>query len=261
MRLAATTARIERFGQRPVAEQLALEMGIPFLERRNRGVERILAEEGLDGLIVVNDEDVQWVDGAGGRFFWHPNMALVRIRSAARCGLPDPIARAGRLEPGDRVLDATLGLGADAIVASAHVGETGVVIGIEVSPVIAGLVRNGLATYQHKLNACMRRIRVVCGNYEALLDDPELVGDGWATIFFDPMFEHTVEGSNGLDGVRRLACYDRLTPEIIERARRLARRAVVVKGRGNDPWLGALEPDHWVQGRHRRVAYAVFEPK
>ena len=260
MRLAVTTARIERFGQRPLAEQLSGEMGIPFLERQNRSVERILADEALDGLVVVNQEDVQWVDGDGGKFFWHPNMALVRIRSALKCGLPDPIARAGRLTEGARVLDATLGLGADAVVASWSAGETGQVIGIEVSPVIAALVRNGLASYQHKLSAAMRRIRVVCGNYETLLDDPDIVGEGLDTIYFDPMFEHTVERSNGLEGVRQLACYDRLSAETLARARRLARRAVVVKGRGNDPWLHELRPDDWVQGRHRRVAYAVFEP-
>jgi hypothetical protein len=258
--LAVTTARVERDGQRDVAMMLAAELGAPFIERHGRGVERLLDDEGLASLIYVNEEGVKWCDGADGRFFWHPNMAFVRLRSALKCGLGDPLVRAAGVTPGDRVLDATLGLGADAIVLADAVGESGEVIGVEASPVIAALVRHGLATYAHKSSAVLDRIRVVVGDHRALLADAAFIGPGFAAICFDPMFEHTVARSNGLEGVRRLACYDRLAPETIRAARALVSKAVVVKGRRDEDWLAALGPAEVVAGRHNRVAYGVFPP-
>jgi hypothetical protein len=258
--LGVTTAREERPGQRQVALGLAQRLGAPWIERRGRGVARILAEEGLASLIAVNAEGVMWCDGNGGRCFWHPNMALVRIRSAQRSGLPDPLARAAGARAGDHILDATLGLGADAIVLSEAVGPTGRIVGLEASPVLAALAAHGLATYPHRLAEALRRVEVVCRDYREYLAAPAVADAGWAVICFDPMFEHTVTRSNGLEGVRRLACYDRLAPETIARARTLVTRAVVVKGRSEDPWLAGLGPDRIVQGRHNRVAYGVFGP-
>lgn len=258
--LGTTTARVERPGQRPVALALATELGVRFVERRERGVERTLDEEGLASLVVVSAEGIFWQPRAGGRFFFHPNMAFVRIRSAERSGLADPLVRAARIAPGDRVLDATLGLGADAIVVSHTLGAAGTLVGIEASPLIAALVRRGLATYPHRLAPALRRIEVVRGDHRALLADPAWAGGGWDAILFDPMFERTVSASNGLDGVRLLACYDRLAPATLAAARRLVRKAVVVKGRREDGCLASLGPDHIVHGRHNRVAYGVFEP-
>lgn len=259
--LGVTTARVEREGQRPVALELAAELGATFIERDGRSVERVFADEGLASLVVVSADGVFWQPRGEGQFFWHPNMALVRIRTALKSGLADPVVRAPGLEPGDRVLDATLGLGADAVVVSQALGPTGEVVGIERSPLIAALVRRGLARYEHRLAAAMRRIRVVCGDHRALLADDAFCGPGFAAILFDPMFEHTIGQSNGLNGVRLLACYDRLAPETIALARTRVQRAVVVKGRSNDPWLESLGPDKLVGGRNKRVAYAVFSPR
>lgn len=258
-RLAVTTGRVEREGQRALVEHLAAELGVPIVERRERSTLRIIEAEGLEALVVVNNERLHYIDSTGEPFFWHPNMAVVRIGAVRVHGREDLLARACDLRPGDRVLDATLGLGADAIVASWHVGPSGAVVGLEASPVIACLVRHGLATYEHRLSPFMRNITVITGNHTGVWHDDAFFEPGFEVIYFDPMFEQPIGSSSGLAGLRPLACYDRPDADVLAAARARAKRRVVVKGRAFDPWLQALQPDHWVQGRHRRLAYAVFE--
>ena len=63
----------------------------------------------------------------------HENM--FRAKRMLR-GEPDPFVEAAQVEPGDKLLDCTLGLGSDAIIASLAAGEQGEVCGIEKSPLL-----------------------------------------------------------------------------------------------------------------------------
>lgn len=257
--LAVTTSRRDWPDDLVLAERAAAELGVPLVPRSGRTVTRLLRDEGLSGVVVAGDGRLIWREVEGGAFFFHPNMAVGRLRAAAGGGANDPLVRAMGLREGDRVLDATLGLGADAIVASHLVGERGLVLGIEASPVVACLVRHGLATYQHRLAPAMRRVRVVCGDHRALLDGwPAAMA--WEVIAFDPMFERTIDRSHGIEGLRRLADYRPLAPAAVARARMLVSRAVVVKGRPDEGWFQALGADEVVPSGRGRVAYAVLRP-
>lgn len=70
----------------------------------------------------------------------------------------------GTASTGDSVLDCTLGLAADAMLAAYTVGEAGRVVGLEANPNVAFIVRQGMQTYdtaELPLTACMRHIEVV----------------------------------------------------------------------------------------------------
>lgn len=258
--LAVTSARTERAAQVGSAHALAWRLGVPYVRRRGRTVARLMLEEDLAAVVVVNETGPVWHDRDGGTFAFHPNMAIGRLR-ALRRGARDPLLAAAGMETGDRVLDATLGLGADAIVASWAVGPTGLVVGLEASRVLAVLVADGLATYQHALAEPMRRVQVILGDHRRHFGQRTwLARAGWDVILFDPMFERPVERSRGLDGLRRLACYAPLTAETIAAARTLVTKAVVVKTRRDSSLLTAL-PSARVVNTRGSVAYAVYGPE
>ena len=80
--------------------------------------------------------------------------------------------RCAGLKEGDFVLDCTLGMGADSIVASYVVGEKGRVVALESEPVIAAIAGHGLQTYRtgrKALNEAMRRVEIVQARLSDLL--------------------------------------------------------------------------------------------
>ena len=65
---------------------------------------------------------------------------------------------------GRLVLDCTLGIGSDAMLAAFTVGVQGRVVGLEANPNVAFIVTKGTQTYdisELPLTACMRQIEVV----------------------------------------------------------------------------------------------------
>jgi hypothetical protein len=217
----------------------------------------VAAQAGADALLVVSRAGaLLWADGAEAR--WSAGMGFLRARRAlARlAGRDDPTERdpfldACALRPGDAVLDATLGLGADALVAAAAVGPEGRVVGLEASRALAAWVAEGLRRLDL---APARRIEVRAGDHrEALLALPERSFD---VVVFDPMFRHARAEPGGFELVRRLADPRPLAPEVLAVARRVARRWVVVKD-GAPGWdlarLG-LVPLPSARGAHRYYA-------
>lgn len=251
-RLAVTTSKHERAAEQAEALALAAELGAEFRPRRRRSLARFIAEEQLDAAIAVQAGQPVWRDRAGAEFRWHPNMAIGRLR-ALRSGGTDRLLEFAAIRPGDRVLDATLGLGADAIVLSHGVGPEGCLVGVESSPIIAALVRRGLATYDHALAEPMRRVRVIGADGERVLAAPAR----WDVVYFDPMFDQPLD-SPGLSGLRALADHRPLPAETVQRARALVNRAVVVKSRAGDEALAAMGPARQVTTG--RVQYAWFAP-
>jgi 16S rRNA (guanine1516-N2)-methyltransferase len=187
---------------------------------------------------------------------WAGSMGQVRMKRvlSRRAGAPldpterDPMLEAAGLRPGDEVLDATLGLGADALVAAAACGPGGRVVGLEASPTLAAWVAEGL----RRLDAePARRIEVRSGDHAAHL--AALPAASFDVVLFDPMFRHGREAPGGFDLVRRLADPRPLEAAALAAARRVARRWVVVKD-GAPGWdlarLG-LTPLPSARGAHR----------
>jgi len=162
-------------------------------------------------------------------FFFHPNSAVFRIRRLLN-GEHDPFCDACSLEEGDSLLDCTLGLASDSIVASFKVGEEGQVIGLEKNKTISYLVKEGIKTDQQNIenwNQILNRIQV--HNIAHLNYLKEQKDKSIDVIYFDPMFQEEINESNGIKKIKSLAEYDSILEETIEEAKRVGRKKVVLK--------------------------------
>lgn len=251
--MVVTTSRHPTAHEEAWAQQLAAELGLPYRPRTGS-----LKDLGAAAALVVTRERLV-VQTDAGEIYFHPGMARPRVRQLERGG-PDVMVEAMGLRPGDAVLDCTLGLGSDAIVASYVVGEEGRVVGLEAVPVLAAVVRWGLAHYdpEHQgLRAAMRRIRVVQADHEEYL--ASLSPASFDVVYFDPMFREPVQESSHMRPWRLLASYKPLNPHTVALARRVARRRVVVKERSGSPLFAELGLPRVVGGRKSRIAYGILD--
>lgn len=206
------------------AQAAAHRWGVPFLLRRHKKGLTSWFGSHAEALLVFGHEGVTLWDREGHHGF-HGGMAhLRRLRLAA--GEEDTFIRVAELRAGDSVLDCTLGLGQDALVATLAVGPQGRVVGVEKSLPLCALVAEGLERYELGPDSC--RIKVVHADaYEHLRTLPAGAFD---VVCFDPMFARPRKAQPGFDVLRRFAEHAPLTPEALQEGRRVARRWVIVKG-------------------------------
>lgn len=156
-----------------------------------------------------------------------PGMAQLRLQNAIK-GDSDPLVRFAELVPGDRVVDLTLGLGGDALLA-AHATQAKV-IGVEAHPVLAACAMASLARAGHrnpKVAAVAARIEVVCADHATWL--AQQPARSFEVALLDPMFRAPSAAAPAFDLVRRFALHEPLTPELLLSARRIVSRCVLVK--------------------------------
>lgn len=229
-RLAVTTWGRVSPAVTEAARRCAVERQIRFVEPGDEPIGRrfdALAE----ALLVFDDRGVRLCDPSGELRFRLGMAKLRRLR--ARRGEPDPLLRAGAIREGDQVLDCTLGLAQDALVAAAAVGVRGRVVGCEQSFAIHALVAAGLARLAVDPRAC--RIEPHYGDARALL--PKLPDRAFDVVLFDPLFDRPTRAQPGFALLRRYGVATPLDKATIEQARRVARRCVVVKGaRYSEQW-------------------------
>ncbi len=227
MRLAVTTALHPTVAERSAAREAAAHHGLRFADRAGEPLASVSNATGAGALLVLSPRRAAiWMRGEVQT--WHPGMGELRLRRllAGEAGsrTRDPFLEAAALRPGDAVLDATLGLAADALVAAGAVGPGGRVVGVEVSPGLAALVSEGLRRHG---SAEAARIEVRQGEAGEILS--RMPDRSFDVVVFDPMFRHARDASRAFELVRRLADPRPLAAETLARARRVARRAVVVK--------------------------------
>jgi len=154
-------------------------------------------------------------------------MAAVRVK---RLGTPqqeeDVVVRLCELKAGDSVLDATLGLGSDALVCARAVGPSGRVIGVEASLPLYALASEGLRTKPPFADSAVIDVR----RGHALQVLEALESHSIDCVIFDPMFDLPKSSTPSFDMLRRYALHEPLDEATLAEARRVARRWVVVKG-------------------------------
>ena len=218
------------------ARQIANQLNIPYVARRKRSIHAIQTAENGDDCMVYGKNRIELHRfGAEEPFFFHPNLAMIRIKRMMN-GESDPYLVAGNISEGNTVLDCTLGLGADAIVASFAVGESGKVVALEDNRFIAYLVAHGLKTWEdgdeHILQA-MRRIEVKhMHHYEAMMQMEDSSVD---VVYFDPLFDESILESNGIRELTHIAATHSLSEKIIQEAKRVGRKRVVLKDHFRSP--------------------------
>ena len=256
MKLIVTTGRKSRESDIQLAINSAQKLSIEFLPRSNDSFDKILRESGVDGILIANQNSIR-LHTPKQEFFFHPSLAHVRIKNL-REGRGDRMIDAMQLESGMSVLDCTLGLGADSIVAS-FVSQTQV-IGIESSPAIALIVAHGFQNFSEESPAIiesMRRIKVVNANHKEYL--ATLKSKSVDVIYFDPMFRYPITKSHSIGTFRSFANPDPLDLETIELAKSIARRRIIMKENSRSLEFARLGFKILSGGKYSSVAYGAIE--
>jgi 16S rRNA (guanine1516-N2)-methyltransferase len=242
------------------ARAMAAWFGCRYVSRRRRSIHRLLADERAQAVLVAEKRPVWYHRAEPNRpLFFHPGMALLRMQKLER-GESDRLLRVAGIRAGDVILDATLGLGADALVMAHAVGERGRVVACESSWVLA---RTFAWTVAHASSqpslvaAALARIEVVAKPHLDVLQS--LPDDAVDVVYFDPMFRTPTGRPNALDPLRPWANPDPLTMMAWQEAQRVARRAVVLKER---PQSGEFERFGLVPDKPKgRFAYGVWRKR
>jgi 16S rRNA (guanine1516-N2)-methyltransferase len=231
------------------ARAAARRWGLPFFPRHRKESITPWFASVAEALIAFGHDGVTLWDREGHHAF-HGGMAhLRRLRLAA--GEPDTFVRMAELRKGDSVLDCTLGLGQDALVASLAVGPEGRVVGVEKGLALYAIVSEGMKTYE--LGPDSGRVEVVHADaHEYLRTLPARAFD---VVYFDPMFSRPTKSQPGFDVLRRFADHRPLTPEALQEGRRVARRWVVVKGSRYSDDLRKLGLSQEPGSRHTEVVW------
>lgn len=254
-KFAVTVGRNENIALEKLAQTWAEKFGVKYVERGSKGsLDFLLAQEQVEALLVATNKGPQ-VYSASGTFFFHPSMAVLRVQRLKKHE-SDHFITALALKEGMKVLDCTMGLASDAVVASFITGTTGVVCAVEASPLLQFVVSEGLQKYQAEdidLNNAMRRIKTVYAEAEAYLQT--LPADSFDVVYFDPMFRVPVNGSSNMEPLRPLSWEKPLNVATVEAALRVA-PCVVIKERGQKV-LEALGCTEILGGRYSRIKYGV----
>jgi Methylase involved in ubiquinone/menaquinone biosynthesis len=212
------------------AEALAAELGVPYVPRGGATLAALRRRHNAGRVLVAGPDGLRLhADDAGQPLRYHPGMGLVRVKRL-REGVRDPLVEISGVRPGDRVLDCTAGLAGDAFVFSYAAGPEGRVTALESEPVLHTIVREGLRIYSTGMDdadAALRRIELIRADHAEYLSS--LPDKSFDIVYFDPMFRIPVHESSGMEPLRGVANPAPLSHEAVREAKRVARRAVLLK--------------------------------
>lgn len=175
--------------------------------------------------VVARDHDeVRTQDG--GACFVQPSLLKMKLQDEAR----HPLMRAllGTDPRIERLFDCTLGLAADSMHAACVLGCE--VVGMEASPVLFSLLEEGLPRLA-RAHPALARIEPRCG--DALDELARLADDAVDVVMLDPMMSRPKRSTPSFEVLRDFAKAERADALLMEQARRVARRRVVLKlGKG-----------------------------
>lgn len=239
------------------AERLAAAYGGQVVPRRKYSLELLRKNYNDPALLLVTREEIRYYEDDHAPAFFHPSMALVRVKRMLR-GEPDLLMEAAGAAVGDTIVDCTAGLASDAIVFSFAVGPQGHVTAIESEKVPAMLIQEGLAEYQSEiavLNEAMRRITVHHMHHLAYLKG--LASNSVDIVYFDPMFRRPIEESHAMTHLRRNANDEAISMASIEEAKRVARKSIVLKENRDSREFARLGFEHVLRST-TKTTYGVI---
>ncbi|MBT3941695.1 MAG: class I SAM-dependent methyltransferase [Chloroflexi bacterium] len=233
-RLIVTTSRYASNATRALAKQKAEDWGFRYVGRSDVSFARVLEHAEGDAVAAFVFGDDGLVLSTGQTQLRHGiGTAAIRLLSIGK-GTGDPLIRAGELRTGDRVFDATLGLGRDALVAARAVGPGGEVIGVESNHALFVLTREGLASYD--AGAESATIQLLHDDSRRLLSSA--AAGSYDVVVVDPMFSKPAKSDGNFEALRDFADSTNLDPAWVRHARRVAKRWVLVKAAYGAPWFG-----------------------
>jgi hypothetical protein len=212
------------------AQDLARRFGVTAEERAGRLLPELLAAAQGAPVLVLGSRRADLYEGDRSHRA-SVGIAFLRVVRAQK-GEVDPLVRAAGLRGGDRVLDCTLGLGGDALVAAHAVGPQGAVMGLEADPVLAAFTAAGLKRLPAEAAEAAARIEVRRADHRAALR--ALPSQSFDVVLFDPMFRAPLDAGPLFDLLRARAHHAPLERDEVDEGLRVARRGVLVK----DAWPG-----------------------
>lgn len=235
------------------AQRAAQEWQLPYVERRRKAPLWPLLKTQADAFLVFTHEGVALWDSAGALKF-QPGIAHLRVKRLDAGVVEDTLVRLAGFREGESVLDLTLGLAQDALVAARAVGPGGRVLGIEKSFPLYAVISRGLVDYDAGPRSCA--IDVQCADGRAFIAN--CLADSFDVVLIDPMFARPKKSQPSFETLRRYAAHEPWTPADIDHARRVARRCVVVKGGKGSRDLSRLGLTAEPVSRYASVEWAVL---
>ena len=209
-------------------KELGRYYNIPFLYRGKISTKKLV--EKYSEVLVVGKEKVQ-LNRRNEDFTYHPNFSQVRLKRILK-GEPDPFLEATNLTIGDRFLDCTMGLASDSIIASIVTDD---VTALESTLGVYLVVTIGMSKYRYTLQELENASKTIkthhINAYHFLKEQQD---NSYDVIYFDPMYEEDVN-SKGIEGLKHYADNSELTEAIIEEAKRVASKRIVLKAHFNSP--------------------------
>ena len=239
------------------AAQAAAAVGWRQVERSKESLSQLRQKYGVDEILICK-QNHSVLSTSSGELFFHLNMAQLRTKNI-RLGKGDRLGEVMGLRGGETVLDCTLGLGADAIVCSYLVGESGRVVAVEKSPVIAYIVQEGLSEYKagsERLTAALRQIEVLNADYKDYLKRQP--ANSFDIVYFDPMFTKPIMESQALMGLRAVADNSVLDRDSVAEALRVCKKMVVLKNNAASPLFQELGFTMATSGKYSKVKYGYI---
>lgn len=252
-----TTVRDCSVQENTLACFFASKLDIPFVKRKNYSIENIKADCNTESVLVITKTGPV-IYTSTGEYYFHLSMAELRIKNLNN-GKHDHMVAAMDLSAGSSILDCTLGLGTDAIVASYYIGTTGKITGIEASPFIAAITEYGLQNYQADSDCVtnsLRRIKVENDDYNFRLS--QYNSNSFDVVYFDPMFRTPVKESSSMKPLRGLADNRPVTIKAVNEAIRIAKKRVVIKETRGSSEFARLGVDTIVGGKYSSVSYGII---
>lgn len=221
-----------------MAQRASSALAAPFFLRKKRSIARLQKDYPQHALLIAHkDRYDYYAVNATEPFFFHPNSAAFRLKRVAR-GEVEPLLEALALIEGATVLDCTLGLGADAMLAAYAVGASGRVVGLEANRALAFVVAQGMQMYntsQLPLTQVMRTIEVVAS--DALHYLQQQADNSFDVVYMDPMFDACIDEATNFTALRTAGAHIALDEAWITEAKRVAKKRVVLKAHFRSPWF------------------------
>lgn len=243
------------------AKKLAAELQAPLVPRRQMSVRKLMQRSNSPYMLVATEHELRLYEREqlDKPLVYHPSMAFVKLKGMLQ-GAREKLIEYSGCRAGDVVLDCTAGLCSDSLVFSMAVGETGKVMALESEQLLYIVVREGLKHYSVEIpiiEQAMRRIELKLASHKqflAALDDKSV-----DIVYFDPMFRQPLHESSAIGAIRSMTNNEPLTEEVIEQAKRVARKCVLLKEHSMSNEFERLGFTRCESGQGLRVAYGKIE--
>ncbi|WP_411842094.1 class I SAM-dependent methyltransferase [Salinicoccus sp. HZC-1] len=230
------------------AKIIADKYNCSYIERKKQSIDTLFSQYQTSIAIVGRNKITIIPLSTKEHIYFHPNLSMIRAKRLLK-GEKDTFIEAAKLAENMSILDCTMGLAADSIIASLITKQQGKVTSIEANPLLYMLVTEGLKIYQSnvvEINDAMRRIQTIHADHHDYLK--ELPDNSYDIVYFDPMFQESIESSSAIQKINNQTLKIDIKAETIEEAKRVAKQRIVLK-------------DHWKSQRFKNLGFEQIKRK